>query len=74
MWKECCVPCDWDDAILVPITKIGELSSCDNWHGISPLDVVGKVVARILQQRLQSKVEEELLKLQCGFRSVREVV
>ena len=36
------------------------LNSCDNWHGISLLDVAGKVVARVLQERLQTLAEEEL--------------
>ena len=44
------VPDNWRDAILV-IPKKGDLSSCDNWCGISLLDVVGKVVARVLQVR-----------------------
>ena len=49
----------------------GDLSSCDNWRGISLLDVVGKVVARVLQVRLQKLAEEELPESQCGFRSGR---
>ncbi len=36
--------------------------------GISLLDVVGKVVARVLQVRLQKLAEEELPESQCGFR------
>ncbi len=35
--------------MLVPIPKKGNLSCCDNWRGISLLDVAGKVTARILQ-------------------------
>ena len=71
VWRECSVPGDWRDAILVPIPKKGDLSSCDNWHGISLLDVVGKVVARVLQVRLQKLAEEELPESQCGFRKGR---
>ena len=29
---------------------------CDNWQGISLLDVVGKIFARIIQERLQTIV------------------
>ena len=68
VWRECSVPGDWRDAILVPVPKKGDLSSCDNWRGISLLDVVGKVVARVLQVRLQKLAEEELPESQCGFR------
>ena len=49
VWKESCVPKDSSDAVLVPIPKKGDLSNCDNWRGIALLDVVGKVVARVLQ-------------------------
>ena len=67
-WKEGEVPKDWSDALLVPIPKKGDLSKCDNWRGIALLDVVRKVVARIIQERLQDLAEEELLECQCGFR------
>ena len=71
VWKESEVPKDWSDALLVPIPKKGDLSKCDNWRGIALLDVVGKVVARIVQERLQALAEEELPVSQCGFRKGR---
>ena len=48
VWRKCRVPGNWRDAMLVPIPKKGDLSSCDNMCGISLLDVDGKVVARVL--------------------------
>ena len=71
VWKESSVPRDWSNAVLVPIPKKGDLSNCDNWRGIALLDVVGKVVARVLQERLQELSEEELPESQCGFRKGR---
>ena len=65
------MPQDWSDAVLVPIPKKGDLTRCDNWRGISLLDVVGKVAARILQGRLQELAEEVLPESQCGFRKGR---
>ncbi|XP_065192620.1 uncharacterized protein LOC135823705 [Sycon ciliatum] len=41
VWETGSVPQDWSDAILVPIPKKGDLGSCDNWRGISLLDVAG---------------------------------
>ena len=38
---------DWQDALVVPIPKKGDLRCCDNWRGISLLDVVGKILGRI---------------------------
>ena len=67
IWEVGCVPSAWRDSILVPIPKKGNLSLCDNWRGISLLDVVGKVVARMLQERLQKLAEDELPESQCGF-------
>ena len=53
-WQEKRVPKDWADAVLIPIPKKGDLSVCDNWRGISLLDVVGKVIARVLQNTLRT--------------------
>ena len=71
VWEERRVPKEWVDAILIPIPKKGDLRSCDNWRGISLLEVVGKVVARVIQQRLQRLAERELPDSQCGFRKGR---
>ena len=71
VWEDGCAPSTWRDSILVPIPKKGNLSLCDNWRGISLLDVVGKVVARMLQERLQKLAEDELPESQCGFRTGR---
>ena len=68
-WKERQVPKEWTDVILMPIPKKGDITKCDNWQGIALLDVVGKVVARVVQDRLQDLDEEVLPESQCGFRS-----
>ena len=60
VWKEKRVPQDWSNAVLVPIPKKGDLTKCDNWRGISLLDVVGKVAAKVVQGRLQDLAEEVL--------------
>ena len=65
VWQE------WKDALIVPIPKKSDLSLCDNWRGISSLDVGGKVFAKVIQQRLQSVAERVLPETQCGFRSGR---
>jgi len=67
-WREKKVPQEWANSVLVPVPKKGDLSCCDNWRGISLLDVVGKVVAWILEDWLQQLAEEVLPELQCGFR------
>ena len=42
VWMEQRVPQEWRDAVLVPIPKKGDLTQCDNWRGISLLDVMGR--------------------------------
>ena len=71
VWEEGKVPRDWSNAVLIPIPKKGNLSYCDNWRGITLLEVIGKVVARVLQARLQMVAEQELPDSQCGFRKAR---
>ena len=68
VWQECSVPQAWRDAEIVPIPKKGDLTCCDNWRGIALLDVVGKLVRRLVQNRLQQIAESELPDTQCGFR------
>ena len=70
VWCECRVSKEWSDAVLVPIPKKGNFDKCDNWRGIALLDVVGKIIARILQEQLLA--EDVLPELQCGFRKTRE--
>lgn len=73
-WQEGTVVEDWRDAEVVSIPKKGNLKLCDNWQGISLFDVVGKVLARILQERLQIVAEKVLPELQRGFRKGRGCV
>ena len=46
---------------------ICDLSVCDNWRGISLLDIGGKLFTKIIQSRLQDVVEEVLLDSQYGL-------
>ena len=67
VWKRGKVVKDWQDAEIVPIPKKGDLCYCNNWKGISLLDVVGKVFSRIVQDRSVVLAEKLLPESQCGF-------
>ena len=54
VWEEEAVVRDWKDATIIPIPKKANLQVCDNWWGISLLDVIGKLFARVIQERLQA--------------------
>ncbi|BHF85349.1 hypothetical protein SprV_1002851200 [Sparganum proliferum] len=50
----------------------GNRQICDNHHGISLLNIVGKIFARILLNCLNNRLEQSLLpESQCGFRRHR---
>ncbi len=71
LWSQDEVEEDWKDAEVIPIPKKGDLQKYDNWWGISLLDVVGKVLARIIQERLQVIAERILPESQCDCRKGR---
>ena len=71
VWEEGKVVRDWQDAVVVPIPKKSDLKQCDHWRGISLLDMVGKVLGRIIQGRLQVIAENILPESQSGFRKKR---
>ena len=59
---------------LFQFPKWETFSHATNWHGIRLLDVVEKIFARIIQERLQIIAETILPQSQCGFRKVRGCV
>ena len=71
MWTEGKVPQEFKDATIVHIYKRkGNRRSCDNHRGISLLSIAGKILARILLNRLLQHLEQDLLpESQCGFRA-----
>ena len=53
----------------------GDKSDCGNSRGISLLSVAGKVLARVMLQRLLAQVAEIVLpESQCGFRRGRSTI
>ena len=55
VWEQEKVPDDWKKGYLVKLPKKGDLSSCDNWRGITLLSIPGKVLTRIiLLERLKT--------------------
>jgi len=67
IWKEQCVPEDWKKSLTVKVPKKGDLIQCDNYRGISLLSVPGKILCRILIDRLKSGVVEMIRQEQAGF-------
>ena len=73
IWHTENVPQDFKDASIVYIYKNkGNRNCCDNYRGISLLSIAGKILARLLLNRLLAHLEQDLLpESQCGFREGR---
>ena len=76
IWQYETVPQDFKDASIVHLYKRkGNRQTCDNHRGISLLSIAGKILARILLNRLNAHLEKGLLpESQCGFRKERGTI
>ncbi len=76
MWQQETIPQEFKDATIIHLYKRkGNRQSCDNHRGISLLSIAGKILARILLNRLTKHLEQGLLpESQCGFRKARGTI
>ena len=74
IWEREEVPADLKDANIITIFKKGDRSVCGNYRGISLLSITGKILARILLNRLLTLSENILPESQCGFRTNRGTI
>ena len=73
IWEHESVPQEFKDALLIPLYKgKGNKNVTDSYRGISLLSCAGKLVARILLNRLNAEVlDSNAPEEQCGFRAGR---
>ena len=76
IWTKKKLPQELKDASIVHLYKRkGNRLLCDNHRGISLLSIAGKLLARVLLNRLNLHLEDGLLpESQCGFRAGRGTV
>ena len=75
IWEKETVPQDWKDANIVSLFKKGDRKDCGNYRGISLLSIAGKIMARIILNRLNTLLAHDILpETQCGFRSGRSTI
>ena len=69
-WEKGTLPKDFRDAVIITLFKNkGSKSDCTNYRGITLLSIAGKILSRILLDRLTLHVSKEVLpESQCGFR------
>ncbi|VDN12887.1 unnamed protein product [Dibothriocephalus latus] len=74
VWRDEAVPDDWDSGILVPIHKKGNKTICENYRGISYMEIATKIFAIVLLGRFQSVRDSRTRPNQAGFRAGRGCV
>jgi hypothetical protein len=75
IWRDEEMPQNWKDANIVPIFKKGSRKDCGNYRGISLLSVAGKIMARVILNRIEKYICTRILpETQCGFRSNRSTI
>jgi hypothetical protein len=75
VWKNEEAAEEWNLAILIRLYKNkGEKQQCDNYRGISLLSVTSKLFSRIILNRIQLLIDQQLLEAQSGFRSNRSTI
>jgi hypothetical protein len=76
MWQQEKIPQEFKDASIIHLYKRkGARQDCNNHRGISLLSIAGKILARLLLNRLNDHLNQGLLpESQCGFRKNRGTV
>ncbi|BHF78990.1 hypothetical protein SprV_0602210700 [Sparganum proliferum] len=72
-WRDEVVPEDWGLGILVPILKKGDKTRCENYRGISLIDVAAKIFAIVLLRRFQAVRDSRTRPNQAGFRAADQI-
>ena len=76
IWSEGSVPQDFKDASIISIFKNkGSRTCCDDYRGISLLTIAGKILARVILNRINDHLISSVYpESQCGFRAGRGTV
>nr|KAG5694374.1 hypothetical protein BaRGS_002228 [Batillaria attramentaria] len=57
IWEKEEVPAHWKEGIVIKLSKKGDLRDCSNYGGIMLLSVPGKVLNRVLLERMREAVD-----------------
>ena len=64
-------PQDWKRSVFISIPKKGNAKECSNYFTIALISLTSKVMLKILQARLQQRMNQELPYVQAGSRKGR---
>lgn len=71
IWKYEKVPIRWKEGLIIKLPKKGNVKECKNHRGITLLSVAGKILGRIIIDRLRNGVDKRLRMEQAGYRNGR---
>ena len=74
VWNHGTIPHDWKKGIIIKLPKKGNLKECKNSRGITLLSILGKILGRVVVDRIRKKVEERTSWLQERKRNYRTSV
>ena len=74
IWGDEEIPSDWKEGLINKLPKKGDLGNCNNYRGITLLSVPGKVLNRVILDRMKDAVDHQLRDEQAGFRKNRSCV
>jgi sorting nexin-29 len=67
IWRDLKTPDDWKVGLIVLLFKKGDKMKCENYRGITLLNVAYKILSSIILERLKQYSEEILGEYQRGF-------
>jgi sorting nexin-29 len=68
IWNEERIPLSWVEALICPIHKKGDVQNCEDFRGISLVNIAYKVLLTVLYGRLKTHANQVIGQYQCGFR------
>ena len=74
IWENEEAPEEWKSGLIVKLPKRGDLTTCDNWRGVTLLSLTSKVFSRILLDRFSTTVEDISRNEQAGFRKGKSCI
>ena len=61
IWEKKEVPAQWKEGIIIKLSKKEDLGGCSNYRGIMLLSTPGKILRRVLLEKMKEVVDPKLL-------------
>jgi hypothetical protein len=74
IWNSEKIPIEWCEGIICPIFKKGDQENCENYTGITLLNMSYKIFAILMYTELSERIEPMISDCQMGFRPNRSTI